>query len=172
MDGADFNMLSGIARGGGSDCTPATTAPGDEACNVAGGGTSFIDALNTIRATVTTSETHLVTTTEVHSSKLACEFKLPAAPDGAKLDANKVNVQFTSDSGSEKIYHVASLADCATTTTKAWYYDDPQAPTKILACPNTCSVLQAVSGDGGVTTSLTAPRVDVLLGCKSEPPPA
>lgn len=170
MNGADFTILDAIAKAGGSDCTPNT--PGSESCNVASGGTGFIDALNLIRKTVT--KTTQVVTKVTQSTKLACEFKLPTPPDGAQFDKNQVNMQFTSATGVQKIYQVASLADCATTTTQAWYYDDPNTPTKLIVCPSTCTVLEAATGDGGVVQAgATPPRVDVLLGCATQvAPPA
>ena len=50
-------------------------------------------------------------------------------------------------------------ADCASAE-NGWYYDNEAQPTKILACPQTCSGVQA----GGA-----AARVEVLFGCKTRP---
>jgi hypothetical protein len=41
-----------------------------------------------------------------------------------------------------------------------WHYDDPGKPSKIVACPQTCTEMQA----GGATA-----KVDVLFGCKTKP---
>lgn len=43
-------------------------------------------------------------------------------------------------------------ADCST---GGWYYDDIDAPTRIILCPNSCS---EISTDA-------AGRVDIELGC-------
>jgi hypothetical protein len=169
MDGADFNMLNGIAAAGHGDCTPP--AAGNEACNVSGGGTAFVDALNTIRGTVTKTETHFVTHQEIQQTKLACEFTLPLAPDGQKFDKEKVNVEFTTAGGKQEIYNVSTLADCAAASNKGWYYDDPVKPTKILVCPGTCTDIGGAS-DGTVVNAGPAPRVDIALGCATKRGPA
>lgn len=169
MDGADFTLLNAIAVAGHSDCTP--NVAGNEACNVTGGVQSFNDALALIRNTVTT----ITTTTEiqnvVQTSVLPCDFAIPAAPPGEQFDRNKVNVDFV-NGVTESILRVASASDCANFGDKGWYYDDPNAPTKIELCSGTCSAVQAASGDGGTVVSLDAsieaPRVDILLGCASE----
>lgn len=171
MDGADYNMLNGIAAAGHGDCTPP--APGNEACNVSAGGTAFIDALNTIRGSVTKTETHLETHQETQQTKLACEFTLPAPPDGQKFDKEKVNVEVTTAAGQQEIYNVPTLGDCAAASNKGWYYDDLTKPTKILVCPGTCTDLGGGVGDGGVVTGTgPAPRVDISLGCATKRGPA
>jgi hypothetical protein len=171
MDGADYNMLNGIAAAGHGDCTPPN--PGNEACNVSAGGSAFIDALNTIRGSVTKTETHLETHQETQQSKLACEFALPDPPPGEKFDKEKVNVAFTNTAGKQDIYNVPTLGDCAAASNKGWYYDDPTKPTKILVCPGTCTDIGGGAGDGGVVVSNgPAPRVDISLGCATKRGPA
>jgi hypothetical protein len=41
-----------------------------------------------------------------------------------------------------------------------WYYDNPAAPTKILLCPSTCTLVKQDS----------SAEVSVLFGCKSVGP--
>ena len=127
-DVARFN-LDNYARSGGTRSAYLTDA-GDVT-------TSFVDALNNIT-----------------NRALACEYQLPAAPDGMKLDPEKVQVVYTPASGAaEEVPSVASFNGCASTSNGGWYYDDPERPSKITVCPCTCSRLQAG-------------RVDVRLGCK------
>lgn len=161
MNGADFNLMNLIATAGGTDCSP--NVPGGEACNVDVGGTSFLDALNLIRTTVSKVET------KVLSTRLACEYGIPAATGGQKFDRNKVNVQYTSAAGAEKILQVPTPADCTRSGGKGWYYDDPITPKKVLLCPASCKEVGG-GADGGVTTgsSTVAPRLDVLFGCVTE----
>jgi hypothetical protein len=168
MDGADFNMLNGIAIAGHSDCTLSTA--GNEACNVTAGGTAFIDALNTIRGSVTTSETHLETHQEIQQTKLSCEFELPSPPDGQKFDKDKVNVDYTAAGGTQQIYQVPTLGDCAAAGNKGWYYDSVDQPTKILVCPGTCADIGGnVGGDGGTVVNADPPtRVDIAFGCATK----
>jgi hypothetical protein len=159
MDGADFNMLSSIARGGGTDCTPQTTAPGDEACDVRAGTQAFVDALNAIRGTITTYQTH----TEVQTTTLDCEFTIPPPPDGQQFDRDKVNVQLTVDTTATHYARVAAADQCAQAGNQGWYYDDPNAPTKIEVCPDTCTAIKTASADPAHTA-----QVDVLLGCATD----
>lgn len=170
MDGADFGLLDGIAIAGHSDCTPSVA--GQEACNVTNGGTSFNDALALIRNTVTTTTTTTEIQNVVQSTALPCDFAIPAPPNGEQFDRDKVNVQFVNGAASE-ILQVPSAGDCTNFGGNGWYYDDPTAPTRIQLCPATCSEVKAASGDGGVVSldasvSLTAPRVDILLGCATK----
>lgn len=164
MDGADFNMLNAIAAGGGTDCTPQTTAPGDEACDVRAGTQAFVDALNTIRGTITTTMTH----TQVETKQLACDFQIPEAPPGQKFDRTKVNVRLTAQGMPTDFRHVDSAAACSQFGNQGWYYDDPVAPTRIEVCPDTCSAIKQATGADMSGTNVPvgdAPRVDILLGC-------
>jgi hypothetical protein len=125
---AKFN-LDNYARAGGTRHAYLTDA-GDVA-------TTFVDALNNIT-----------------NRALACEYKLPPAPDGMKLDTEKVQVVYTPSTGdAEEVPSISSLAACANNPNGGWYYDDPNQPSKISVCPCTCSRFQAG-------------RVDVRLGCK------
>src|SRR5262249_15259648 len=143
-----------IANAGGSSCgaTPA--------CNVASGTTSFSDALNAIRTTVTK------TMSVVQTTKLACEYTIPPPKMGDKLDFDKVNVQITNNGAASKILRVDSAAACGANGNQGWYYDDPKNPTSVKFCPGTCGSVEAP--DGGFPVGTTPPRVDVLVGCKSE----
>jgi hypothetical protein len=168
MDGADFNMLNGIAAGGGTDCTPQTPGANDQACDVRGGTQAFVDALNTIRGTIST----FVTQQHVQTTALACEFEIPKAPGAMQLDRTKVNVRLTAMGTPTDFSHVMSAADCANFGDQGWYYDDPVNPTKIEVCNNTCASIKAATGGDGTTTTGApvgdAPRVDVLLGCATQ----
>jgi hypothetical protein len=93
----------------------------------------------------------------VQSKAIACEYKLPAGG----VDFKKVNVSFTSGSGSASTVGHAPIDGTDGSGCDArggWYYDkDPAsgAPTKITACPASCSMFQ---------TDLNG-HVDVVLGC-------
>jgi hypothetical protein len=143
----DFNLLNAIAKAGGTDCNPMN--PGNEACNI-GGGSDFNAALASIRQTVTTTQTVTQTT------KVACQWQLPAPPEGGTLDPKKVNISFTSAGSSRDIGNVAASADCGNVQS-GWYYDDPNSPSMILVCPDTCTLIQA-AGDA---------RIDISLGCET-----
>jgi hypothetical protein len=81
----------------------------------------------------------------------------PDAPPGTTFDKAKVNVQFhPAGRGSVDFGNVPSAADCARTTSDAWYYDNNDSPTKVLVCPNTCN---------GTLHNSAGSEVDIVFGC-------
>src|SRR5262249_11781416 len=123
-----------------------------------GNAQTFIDALNNIRQTVAVTTTTQVQTTTTISTPLPCEWNIPDPPPGSTFDKNKVNVQFVPPGGAAAVDfgNVANAGECATAGRDAWYYDNNDAPTKVLACPNTCS--STLKNSAGA-------EVDVLFGC-------
>jgi hypothetical protein len=93
----------------------------------------------------------------VQSRAIACEYKLPAGG----VDFKQVNVSFAPGSGSPiPIGHapIDGTTGAGCDARGGWYYDkDPATgtPTKITACPASCSMFQ---------TDLNG-HVDVVLGC-------
>lgn len=97
----------------------------------------------------------------IDNATTACAWNLPLPPSGQALDLTAVNVRYTSASGlSTNIGKVGSIAECAMFD-DGWYFDDPAAPKQIVACPQTCTEIQA---------GATGAKVDVLFGCKTKPP--
>lgn len=86
----------------------------------------------------------------IKQSALACDYKIPAAPQGQTFDRNKVNVQYTPPGAS------ATALDYNPSCTggKGWKYDDANNPTRVLACDSTCDTLKATAG-----------KVDLVFGC-------
>jgi hypothetical protein len=152
LRGADINALNLLAQAGG------TTS----AIDIAGGSAAFIAALNAIRDKVTTTETTQVTTTEVISTTLDCQWLIPEPPEGQRFDPAKVNLLFTPmGAGGEPFGYVPTEADCGGAD-NTWYFDDPHAPTQIFVCPGACEKVKNAPGA----------RVDVQLGCdRIEGPP-
>lgn len=148
LPGSDLNALNALANLGG------TTG----AIDVSGGSSAFIDALNNIRQTVAVTTTQHISTPTVISTPLPCQWKIPVPQGNTTFDKTKVNVQFIPPGGAAPIDfgNVPSLADCARTTADAWYYDNNDNPTEILACPNTC---------GGTLHNSAGAEVDVVFGC-------
>jgi hypothetical protein len=140
------------------DPAPPTKADLDRVA--AGGGTTesfmvdvnqnasqkFLEAINKIRI----------------GAQPPCEYRLPAADEGKKLDPNFVNVNLTDQAGAPTtVFRVAGSGGC-NPSNGGWYYDDEAAPTKILLCPATCS------GAGKIGTT-----VSLKFGCiESVRPPA
>ena len=70
-------------------------------------------------------------------------------------------MRYTSPSGfASNLGKVASQAECAAAQ-NGWYYDDEAKPTKILACPQTCTGVQAGAA--------AAAKIEVLFGCETRP---
>jgi hypothetical protein len=149
--GSDFELLNQIAMSGGAmDCDPGANF----ACDVTAGSDRLVDALNQIRDTVTTIETHIETVTTIVETPLECEWEIPPSPTGT-FDHEKVNVQLSSAGApGTTLGKVASEAGCAV---NGWYYDDPQAPTRIVACAPTCELIKGTA----------QAKVDILLGCRT-----
>lgn len=87
----------------------------------------------------------------IRGKQVPCAFDIPPAPEGQKLDFDKVNVLYTPGSGTQQAltYEVG----CPGGT--GWYYDDVANPTHVELCPATCTTVQQDKGA----------RVDILLGC-------
>jgi hypothetical protein len=92
-------------------------------------------------------------------STLGCEYAFPES-DGGVINPNMVLVQHTPQGGSpEALTRVTDLSKCSQFT-DGWYYDDNDAPTKVILCPDACATIG--SADTG--------QVDLLLGCNAPPP--
>jgi hypothetical protein len=88
----------------------------------------------------------------VVTGSLACEWEIPEVED---FDADQVNVQWRSSSGSQAFSNVDSLTDCE--DGHGWYYDDNENPTKVLVCPTTCTLLQSDPNA----------QLELLFGCET-----
>lgn len=92
---------------------------------------------------------------------LACDWAVPPPPQGETFDPGKTNVQLTLDGSIEQLGKAATAADCG--ARDGWHYDDDAAPRQVVACPSTCTRIQAA----------VDAKVDVLFGCETVvlPPP-
>lgn len=99
----------------------------------------------------------VLTTQVVQNATLACEWDIPAPPDGQQFAPDMVNVQFAVNGGApELLGRVDSAADCGSVS-GGWYYDDPAAPTKIMVCPDVCQVIQGAD----------SAEVNIEFGCQT-----
>lgn len=134
MNGASFASLDAIAvQGQGS--TTSFNASGDDPQS------ELLGALESIR-----------------SGALGCEYKLPTpSSDQGVLDLESVEIAFTPSEfdPEQRFTKVDSLAQCGTTA-GGFYYDNPDAPRRIILCPASCDAVRA-----GAKTA----KVDVVLGC-------
>jgi hypothetical protein len=96
--------------------------------------------------------------TVIEHKQIACEWVIPPPPEGQIFDPTRINVNYTpSAGGTEPIYFVEDGTACA--DKDGWYYDDPMAPTRVIACPATCG---RVSKDMGA-------QLDIVFGCTTIP---
>lgn len=126
--------LNRLASAGGTSNAFIVDATGDVA-------SQFLSALATIR-----------------TGGLKCEFQLPMAPTGARLDLMRVNVRVTNAGMPRDIPYVQNAARCATSDL-GWFYDvDPAqggTPSQIRTCPSTCTMF----------STLKDATIDIQLGC-------
>jgi hypothetical protein len=93
----------------------------------------------------------------ITGTKLSCEWAIPPPPVGQMFDPKLVNVIYTPDGGAPRdLFNVPTAGDCA--AQGGWFYDDNAKPTKVLACPATCTEIQ---------TDLKA-KIAVAFGCKTK----
>jgi Mg-chelatase subunit ChlD len=135
--GSDLTSLNQIAAAGGTNKAFLVDVNKDVQSD-------FLAALNDIRR------------------ELACEYIIPPPPSGeTAIDFSAVNVVYTAGSTVETFGNVKDKASCSTAAApdRAWYYDDPKKPSKIMLCPDTCKKVQYHDGA----------RIDVMFGCKTIP---
>ena len=104
----------------------------------------FVDTMNQIRA----------------KSQVPCQYALPKAMPGTQLDPNKVNVQFIPAGAPMGTTVLGVTMNTCDPVNGGWYYDNPNAPTKINLCPATC--MQA--------TTQTGSQIDITVGCATQHP--
>jgi hypothetical protein len=126
----------------------ATTAQTNLNVLASAGGTGTALVISVTDNNVT-QELHTALT-QAQTKAIACSYQIPPS-SGAGLDFNKVNVTFTSGTNQTTIGHTTGSSAC---DKGGWYYDvDPSVgtPTKIIACPSTCTQFNAdVSGNVGI----------------------
>ncbi len=93
----------------------------------------------------------------IRVSPLQCVFSLPPLADAGAFDRSRVALRRIPKTGApEDLTSVASAEDCATHGDQGFYFDPPDAPTRVVACPGTCA-----SGDTSTLELLVhCPPVD------------
>ena len=159
----DFDLLDNIALWGGTDCTPnpdGTANPLDgHYCDVRpGSGMTLLQAFEAIREFVTTLEERIDYRTEITTKISACDWGIPDPPEGQTFDKDMVNVVFSQpDEDDITIPRVDTESECENVF-DGWYYDDPDDPTKLVACEQTCTFI----------TSVEEAVIDIQFGCETE----
>ena len=75
---------------------------------------------------------------EIQANEVVCDMPIPSPPDGAELNTNKVNVRISIDGDTVDLLNDE---DCA--SSEGWRYDDPDEPSIIELCEDTCELLQS-----------------------------
>ena len=159
----DFDLLDQIALFGGTDCTSNPDGTADPAdghyCDVRpGSGMTLLQAFEAIREFVTDLEWRTEYQTKISTKISACDWGIPNPPEGKTFDKNMVNVVFSSPEGDDlTIPYLKSDNDCEEVS-YAWYYDDEDNPTKLIACPRTCDFITSVEGA----------MIDIQFGCETK----
>jgi hypothetical protein len=89
-----------------------------------------------------------------------CEWKIPPVPQGKTFNKEEVNVDFTGTSGTKEPFVKFDSKEACQSSGSGWHYDNPSAPTSVLACPQTCTKIQADNNA----------KIEIAFGCKSRPP--
>lgn len=89
---------------------------------------------------------------------LACEWPLPDAPEGKTIDPDSVEIVLEIDGVSVAPPRVEG-PDACVLGEHGWYYDDPEEPTKLVACPTTCDAVTAAG----------SAELDIDVGCATFP---
>jgi CubicO group peptidase (beta-lactamase class C family) len=88
---------------------------------------------------------------QIRGSALPCDYALPKNT----TDPKKVNIDFTPQGGmTTRLIYVGDAASCDPVK-GGWYYDNPQMPSRLIVCPQTCDMFKKDPNG----------RVDVVLGC-------
>ena len=93
-------------------------------------------------------------TSVIENKTLDCSWQIPPPPQGQAFDQQRLNVRFTSGSGTATdIYAVGDPSQCG--PNGGWYYGHPGTPRRLEVGPSTCQALQSDASG----------RVDILFGC-------
>jgi hypothetical protein len=132
--GSELGALDGIAQAGGTG----------QATLVDTGGNAqqqFLAALDAARRTA-----------------IPCDF---AIPQGSGVDPSETNVVYAPvGAPQQQFVFVGDATSCAKASTNGWYFDDPNAPTKVILCDAACDMVKS-DDRGQVNVVFGCPRLDV-----------
>jgi hypothetical protein len=170
LKGASFTFLDNIARAGGApDCDDMNDSR--YSCDVSSDANKLSDALAKIREKTTRTETRTETRpatrtatrtstrtvtrtetrTEVEQTAVPCEWNIPKVTEGT-FDRDNVNIRWSVDNDQTTLLRVENQADCRA---DGWYFDNPSAPQRLIACEQTCEEIKTSDSS----------KIDILLGC-------
>jgi Mg-chelatase subunit ChlD len=133
LEGSLEDQMDQIAAAGG-------TTDGIFIGNSANAEQDLLDALNVIRG-----------------QTLSCDFPMPEPLDpNVPIDPTKINVTFTPPGGVAATFRQV-VEESACGSSKAWYYDEPSDPERIILCPAACELAR---NERDAT-------IDILVGCQT-----
>lgn len=95
---------------------------------------------------------------EIAGKSVDCSFPVPASMEpGKDIDPRLVRVEYT-PSGASSPELIDNTDDASACDAGGWYYDDPDQPSTITLCPDTCSEVQADE----------QAQLEIALGCECE----
>lgn len=119
----------------------------------AAGGTKQAILISTANPTQTAADLEKAIG-QVQAQAVTCDYKIPTAPNGQRIDVDKVNVRLTPGSGQAETLTYSK--DCK--DGKGWRYDNVASPSKIEICPTTCNAAKADA----------KAKMDVFFGCATQ----
>lgn len=142
---------------------PLCNGSGDPCCGMADGDGSdygrLCDDTQGIKGNLCLQDFERVwdelATNVTDSTELACDWEIPPPPAGQTLDPQRVNVHYSGEGLAPQLIGWVQDSD-ACAANGGWFYDDNQLPTRVYACPQTCSTIRQYS----------RARVDITFGCK------
>lgn len=96
----------------------------------------------------------VLSTAVTEGTTLACEWPMPAAPEGKSIDPESVQIVLELDGVILSPPRLAGAEACVPGE-HGWYFDDPEAPTTLLSCPTTCDAV----------TGAAVGALDIDVGC-------
>ncbi len=93
---------------------------------------------------------------DARGTALGCEYQMPTSEEGT-VNPNLVKVAYTPGGATEAQSIPRRMTPEECDASGGWYYDDNDAPTKLVMCPVTCDAMRSDSNG----------KVDILLGCSS-----
>jgi hypothetical protein len=91
----------------------------------------------------------------VESVTLSCDWEIPPPPNNEDFDKGKTNVLLELDGAPDQLGKAAGADGCG--DQNGWHYDDEAIPTRVVACPATCTRIQAAQNAA----------VQIQFGCET-----
>jgi hypothetical protein len=92
---------------------------------------------------------------EIRTLSVPCDYAIPAIEEeGVSIDYGKVNVRVSQAGADPMTLPQTPNADACRADRPAWYYDNPDSPTKVLLCPAACASVHQENA-----------KLEIVYGC-------